>query len=132
LLVIADTQAHSNGIFNGLEGYHFGVVDEVGAVFLGDASESMNKVFGGADAGGGDLQGRVALNVRLDGANVRCINDLEAFDTVALSLFLQGVQFLLFGSILCDDKLSRGAAGHIMLGAKFLGEAVALDAKARL
>ena len=132
LLIIANAQAHANSVFDRLQRNHFGVVDEVGAVFLGDASEGMNEVLGGADARGGNLQGGVTLDVRLDGANARRIDDSQALDIIAFTLFLEGEKLLLFGSVLCNDKLPGGATGDIMLRAELLGKAIAFDAETRL
>ncbi len=107
------------------------MVDEVCSLLLGDARERMHQVFGGANARGRHQKRRTAFDVRLDGAHVTRIDDPQALYAVALSLLHQGKKLFLLGSVLRDDKLSRGAAGHVVPGAEFLRQAVAFDAVTR-
>src|SRR5208283_972490 len=132
LLLIADAQAHLNGVLHGLQGNDSGVVDKVCSLLLGNASERMHQVFRGANARGRHQERRMAFDVRLDGAYASRVDDPQFLYAVALSLLHQGEKLFLLGSVLRDDKLSRGAAGHVVPGAEFLRQAIAFDTVTRL
>src|SRR6266568_998894 len=106
--------------------------DDIRALAGCHARVSVNELFGGDDAGGRHVESGDSLDVRLAGANLGRANEAQAFDAVLFAAFLQRGEFRFFVWFGGNDEFAAVAIRHVMLRAKFVGEAIPLNAEARL
>ena len=115
----------------GFERNHLCVVHDVRALIDRHTRISVDELFRGNDSGGWNNQSGAAFDVRFALADLRGINNLQAFDAIVFSAFLQSDEFLFFVCIGGNDEFPGVAKSHLVLRAEIVGEAVAFDAKAR-
>src|SRR6266851_5244959 len=130
ILFIANTETDTDGAGARFEGDHFCALDDVRALAGGEAGVGAHEIFGGDDAGGGDVERGDAGDVRLAGTNLVGADEAQAFDTVLLVILFQRVQGGFFVRVSGYDEFSGVAEGDIVFGAELIHQAVAFDAEA--